>query len=101
MNDTTAANESLSEINPPGEVVDANQESEQITIKTEVSSGQEARVIEDENIVFTTDKLNLFYGEKQALNDIDISIPEKRVTAFIGPSGCGKSTLLRCFKRMN
>ncbi|MGR8947854.1 MAG: phosphate ABC transporter ATP-binding protein PstB [Gammaproteobacteria bacterium] len=47
------------------------------------------------------DKLNLFYGEKQALNDIDLSIPEKRVTAFIGPSGCGKSTLLRCFNRMN
>lgn len=47
------------------------------------------------------DKLNLYYGEKQALRDIDLVIPEKRVTAFIGPSGCGKSTLLRCFNRMN
>lgn len=45
--------------------------------------------------------LNLFYAEKQALNDINLTIPEKRVTAFIGPSGCGKSTLLRCFNRMN
>ncbi|MEM7468631.1 MAG: phosphate ABC transporter ATP-binding protein PstB [Pseudomonadota bacterium] len=45
--------------------------------------------------------LNLFYGDKQALNDINLVIPEKRVTAFIGPSGCGKSTLLRCFNRMN
>ncbi|MGE0859021.1 MAG: phosphate ABC transporter ATP-binding protein PstB [Gammaproteobacteria bacterium] len=45
--------------------------------------------------------LNLYYGEKQALHDIHMSIPERCVTAFIGPSGCGKSTLLRCFNRMN
>ncbi len=45
--------------------------------------------------------VSLFYGEKQALNDISLSIPQNRVTAFIGPSGCGKSTLLRCFNRMN
>jgi phosphate transport system ATP-binding protein len=46
-------------------------------------------------------QFNLYYGDKQALKDISMSIPEKRVTAFIGPSGCGKSTLLRCFNRMN
>ncbi len=45
--------------------------------------------------------LNLYYSEKQALRDVNMSIPERRVTAFIGPSGCGKSTLLRCFNRMN
>ncbi len=45
--------------------------------------------------------LNLFYGENQALFDINLNIPEKQVTAFIGPSGCGKSTLLRCFNRLN
>ncbi len=45
--------------------------------------------------------LDLFYGEKQALNKINMEIPRHRVTAFIGPSGCGKSTLLRCFNRMN
>ena len=44
---------------------------------------------------------NLYYGEKQALQSINMDIPEKRVTAIIGPSGCGKSTLLRCFNRMN
>ncbi len=44
---------------------------------------------------------NLFYGSKQALFDISMNIPAKRVTAFIGPSGCGKSTLLRCINRMN
>ena len=47
------------------------------------------------------DGLDLFYGGSQALNNIQMSIAEKKVTAFIGPSGCGKSTLLRCFNRMN
>jgi phosphate transport system ATP-binding protein len=45
--------------------------------------------------------LDFFYGQAQALQDITLQIPEKRVTAFIGPSGCGKSTLLRCLNRMN
>lgn len=57
--------------------------------------------LEDESICLEVDKLELYYADKQALNDISMSIPEKRVTAFIGPSGCGKSTLLRCFNRMN
>jgi phosphate transport system ATP-binding protein len=43
----------------------------------------------------------LYYGSKEALQDISLALPRKRVTAFIGPSGCGKSTLLRCFNRMN
>ncbi|MEM6626846.1 MAG: phosphate ABC transporter ATP-binding protein PstB [Pseudomonadota bacterium] len=43
----------------------------------------------------------VFYGEKQALFDVSLDIPEKAVTAFIGPSGCGKSTFLRCINRMN
>ena len=47
------------------------------------------------------DKVNAFYGEKQALHDISIDIPDRAVTAFIGPSGCGKSTFLRCINRMN
>jgi phosphate transport system ATP-binding protein len=45
--------------------------------------------------------LSLHYGTVQALKSVNLSIPEKRVTAFIGPSGCGKSTFLRCFNRMN
>jgi len=44
---------------------------------------------------------SFFYGPKQALHNVDLEIPEKRVTAFIGPSGCGKSTLLRSLNRMN
>jgi phosphate transport system ATP-binding protein len=46
-------------------------------------------------------QLNLFYGDNQALKNINLSIPEKSVTALIGPSGCGKSTFLRTLNRMN
>ena len=45
--------------------------------------------------------VNVFYGEKQALFDVSVDIPDRAVTAFIGPSGCGKSTFLRCINRMN
>ena len=45
-------------------------------------------------------KLNFYYGSFHALKNINLDIPEKKVTAFIGPSGCGKSTLLRTFNRM-
>jgi len=45
--------------------------------------------------------LNVYYGDEQAIDDVSIEIPEKRVTALIGPSGCGKSTFLRCINRMN
>ena len=49
----------------------------------------------------TAGDVSVFYGEKQALFDVSIDIPEKSVSAFIGPSGCGKSTFLRCINRMN
>jgi phosphate transport system ATP-binding protein len=45
--------------------------------------------------------VNVFYGDKQALFDVSMDIPDRAVTAFIGPSGCGKTTFLRCFNRMN
>jgi phosphate transport system ATP-binding protein len=51
--------------------------------------------------ILDLDGLYLYYGNKEALRNISLAIPRKRVTAFIGPSGCGKSTLLRCFNRMN
>lgn len=47
------------------------------------------------------ENLNLYYGEKQALFNVNLEMPRKKVTAFIGPSGCGKSTLLRSINRMN
>jgi len=52
-------------------------------------------------VAVTVKDLDLYYGDAQALKDINLTIPEKQVTAFIGPSGCGKSTLLRCFNRLN
>jgi len=55
---------------------------------------------EQENCI-EVKNLNLFYGDKQALQNITMNIPTGKVVAFIGPSGCGKSTLLRCFNRMN
>ena len=45
--------------------------------------------------------LNLLYGRKLALSDINVSINERQITALIGPSGCGKSSFLRCLNRMN
>ena len=54
-----------------------------------------------ENPIVEVNNLSLKYGEKLALDNISLKIPEKKVTAFIGPSGCGKTTLLRCFNRLN
>lgn len=51
--------------------------------------------------VFNVEGLDLYYGKKQALKDINIDIYANKVTALIGPSGCGKSTFLRCLNRMN
>ncbi|MEH6488357.1 phosphate ABC transporter ATP-binding protein PstB [Hyphomonas oceanitis] len=45
--------------------------------------------------------INVSYGDKQAIFDISLPIPDRSVTALIGPSGCGKSTFLRCLNRMN
>ena len=48
-----------------------------------------------------TENVTVHYAEKQAIFPLDISIPDRAVSAFIGPSGCGKSTFLRCMNRMN
>ncbi|MFQ6073241.1 MAG: phosphate ABC transporter ATP-binding protein, partial [Methanosarcinales archaeon] len=48
-----------------------------------------------------TKNLNLWYGAKQALTNVNIEIPKNKITALIGPSGCGKSTFIRCLNRMN
>ncbi len=54
-----------------------------------------------ERVKVAARNVNVFYGEKQALKNVSVDIPEKAVMAFIGPSGCGKSTFLRCLNRMN
>ncbi len=57
--------------------------------------------VQHERYVLDIAQFNLWYGEKQALFDVNIGVPAGKVTAMIGPSGCGKSTLLRCVNRMN
>jgi phosphate transport system ATP-binding protein len=56
---------------------------------------------EETPIKMTARKLSVFYGEKQALFDVSLDIPDRQIMAFIGPSGCGKSTFLRSLNRMN
>ena len=57
--------------------------------------------MKNNKIKIKSSNLNVHYGEKQALFDVDLDIYDKEVTALIGPSGCGKSTFIRCINRMN
>ena len=76
-----------------------------ISVTPKASLDNESRIdlnnLAPEQVALDVKNLNLYYGEKQALQNITMSIPKGQVTAFIGPSGCGKSTLLRCINRMN
>ena len=58
-------------------------------------------MLKDEKAKIQVRNLNLYYGENQALKNINIDLEANKVTAFIGPSGCGKSTFLRTLNRMN
>jgi phosphate transport system ATP-binding protein len=51
--------------------------------------------------VFATENLAVYYGDFRAVRDVNLTIRQHEITAFIGPSGCGKTTVLRCFNRMN
>lgn len=57
--------------------------------------------VTQQDIKISAEKVQVYYGDKQAIKDVDVQILDKTVTAFIGPSGCGKSTFLRCINRMN
>ena len=65
-----------------------------------VSTAVHAAVAHEDHVLEVKD-FNLWYGQKQALYDVTLSIPKGKVTALIGPSGCGKSTLLRSVNRLN
>jgi phosphate transport system ATP-binding protein len=60
-----------------------------------------AKTAEPLKNIFSVENVDFYYGDKRALNSINLEIAEKKATAFIGPSGCGKTTLLRCLNRMN
>ena len=68
------------------------------TADTTMASSERSQ---DSNPKITVENTDFFYGEKQALFKVALTVPIHQVTAFIGPSGCGKSTLLRCFNRLN
>ncbi|HEX2722157.1 MAG TPA: phosphate ABC transporter ATP-binding protein PstB [Gemmatimonadaceae bacterium] len=70
-----------------------------MTVATEGSSGVPSPGASDAAV--EARKFSFWYGPKQALHDIDLSIADKSITALIGPSGCGKSTFLRSINRMN
>jgi len=73
------------------------------TIQTVVRGAQDAYqapALKDLKLKLQIRQLNFYYGGFRALRDINMDVPERKVTAFIGPSGCGKSTLLRTFNRM-
>ncbi len=73
-------------------------------ISTDVTTGDadgDAPAVSQARTVIESQDLDVFYGDTQALQSIDLEIPARQVTAMIGPSGCGKSTFLRCINRMN
>ncbi|TLY98000.1 MAG: phosphate ABC transporter ATP-binding protein PstB [Gammaproteobacteria bacterium] len=68
---------------------------------SEVRFGARPEAVSEATAVkFEVRHLDFYYGSVQALKDINLTLPDRRITAFIGPSGCGKSTLLRVFNRM-
>lgn len=71
------------------------------TINVAMGHNHRGMSLQHEKMAIEVKDWSLYYGKSQALKNINMSLPENRVTAFIGPSGCGKSTLLRCFNRMN
>jgi len=62
---------------------------------------QSTSEIRDDETIIESEELDVHYGQDQALQNVNLRIPERQVTAIIGPSGCGKSTFLRCINRMN
>jgi len=70
-----------------------NDETQQTVVEEPAAATDEIKI--------TTRIVDVYYGEKKAIDAVTVDIPAKTVTAFIGPSGCGKSTFLRCLNRMN
>jgi phosphate transport system ATP-binding protein len=76
------------------EAKETTTEEDSIPRKPTISASTERFKVKIENV-------NGWYGSKRAIKDVNLSVKEKSVTAFIGPSGCGKTTLLRCLNRMH
>lgn len=72
-----------------------------MTGQTDTDSPTQKAGTADKNVKVKAENVNLWYGQTQALHDLNLNIYENEVTALIGPSGCGKSSFLRCLNRMN
>jgi phosphate transport system ATP-binding protein len=68
---------------------------------TQAESRADAPALKQDTLKMTARNVDVYYGDKQAIDNVSIDIGMENVTAFIGPSGCGKSTFLRCLNRMN
>lgn len=79
--------------------IDSSASTEELSLG--VQESQSNKTIAQEETSLITDQFSFFYGNAQALFDINLTLPKNKCIAFIGPSGCGKSTLLRSFNRMN
>ena len=98
MTDSTATEMTASDPDPVGEeTTDAPTPGSAAVDDSDAVASDEQM---DDSVIEARD-LDVFYGETQALQNVDVAIPERQVTAMIGPSGCGKSTFLRCINRMN
>lgn len=71
------------------------------SVQTASTTNQSAALANASKVKMRGKNVNVFYGEKQALFDVDLDVRKHQVTSLIGPSGCGKSTFLRCLNRMN
>jgi len=71
------------------------------TVSTAATARPGPVVPNDKRAMIEVDDLGFAYGNHEVLQEINLQIPPRAVTAFIGPSGCGKTTLLRCLNRMN
>lgn len=71
------------------------------TVKSQKTDSKSAEFDFTKDEAISVAELDLYYGDFQALKNVNMTIMKNEITAFIGPSGCGKSTLLKCFNRMN
>jgi len=83
------------------EMSDMNQQGKTETLVSAALPDETVGNVFVDNPRITARDVNVFYGEKQAIDRVTLDIAEKQVISFIGPSGCGKSTFLRCLNRMN
>ena len=97
----TVTDTSMNNVAPGDEQPKDDTTTTSVNVASSVTAKDDEFDLENATSSLVVKDLDLYYGDKHALHSVDMTIPDKRVTAFIGPSGCGKSTLLRCFNRMN